>query len=305
MLPAPVLIADRGNNRLIVVDPTGHVRWQFPRPGDLRPGQTFKVPDDAFFTPDGRQIVATEEDDYVVSLIDIASHRIVWRYGTPGVHGSGDNHLWNPDDALMLTNGDVLIPDIKNCRLLVVAVGSHTPKQTLGSAVRPCQHAPPDRFGSPNGAFPMTNGHLLVTEINGDWISEIDLTGHVYHATHAPGMTYPSDTNEVRPGVYLTADYRRPGTVETFDAQGRLLWRYRPSGSHALNKPSLARPLPNGDVILNDDYNHRVIVVNPSTNRIVWQYGHLGHPGSAPGYLRIPDGLDLLPLHALLSRPAI
>ncbi len=34
-LPADVLIADHHNNRLLIVDPQGRIRWQFPRPGDL------------------------------------------------------------------------------------------------------------------------------------------------------------------------------------------------------------------------------------------------------------------------------
>ena len=72
-LPGDVLIADHKNNRLLIVDPQGRIRWQFPQPGDLAKGQTFPVPDDAFFTPDGKQIVATEEDASVISVIDIAT----------------------------------------------------------------------------------------------------------------------------------------------------------------------------------------------------------------------------------------
>ena len=89
VLPGPVLIADKLNNRLLIVDPQGHVRWTWPQPGDLAPGQTFVVPDDAFFSPDGRYIIATQEDDFVITVIDIATGKIVWRYGHPGVAGSG------------------------------------------------------------------------------------------------------------------------------------------------------------------------------------------------------------------------
>ena len=302
VLPAPVLIADRGNDRLVVVDPQGRVRWEFPRPGDLADGQTFRVPDDAFFTPDGRQIVATEEDVDAVSIIDVATHRIVWRYGTPGTHGSGRTQLWHPDDAVELPSGDVLIPDIKNCRILLVTPdGKNTADVVLGGGSRPCRHRPPDRLASPNGAFPLADGNLLVTEINGDWVSEMTLDGTVVWSTHPPGFTYPSDTNEVGDGTYLSVDYRRPGTVETFDRQGTVQWRYRPTGADRLDKPSLARPLPNGDVIVTDDFNHRVIVVDPQTNRVVWQYGETGHAGDAPGLLRIPDGLDLLPPYGLVA----
>ncbi|MDA8262222.1 MAG: hypothetical protein M0Z47_05250 [Actinomycetota bacterium] len=299
VLPGPLLIADRSNNRLIVVSPKGQVLWQFPRPGDLAPGQTFLIPDDAFFTPDGKYIIVTEEDDFVISVISIAQHRIIFRYGTPGQEGMGPNQLWNPDDAMMLPDGYILSPDIKNCRILLIKPGTLSPVHIYGLSTNACYHNPPARFGSPNGSFPMTNGHYVVTEINGDWVDEMGLNGTIYQSFHAPGVNYPSDTNEVRPGVFLTADYSKPGTVEEFTSSGQVLWRYSPTGAQALNQPSLALPLPNGDVILNDDKNNRVIVVDPKTNQVVWQYG-TGVAGSAPGQLSNPDGLDLAPPFSLL-----
>jgi DNA-binding beta-propeller fold protein YncE len=294
VLPGPVLIADEGNDRLLIVDPQGRVAWTFPQPGDLPAGVEFKAPDDAFFTPDGRQIIATEEGYSVVSLIDIASRKIVWRYGTPGSPGAGPDHLSNPDDAIVLPNGAILIADIKNCRLLLFDPGARQPRQVYGTTGA-CLHDPPASYGSPNGAFPMHNGHYLVTEINGDWVDEIDLSGKVYASAHPPGVAYPSDTNEVSPGTYLTVDYSNPGQIETFDTSGKLLWRYQPTGAEALNHPSLALPLANGAVLATDDHNDRIIVVDPKTNQIVWQYGQRGQPGAAPGLLNGPDGLDLAP----------
>ena len=309
VLPGPVLIADHMNNRLLVVDPNGAIAWEFPRPGDLVPGQTFKVPDDAFFTPDGKDIVVTEEDDFVVRLVGVAQHRILWTYGTPGVSGSGPDQLWNPDDAMMRPGGTIISADIKNCRMVVLRPGAAspapaTPAQIYGTTTQDCYHAPPQHWGSPNGAFPMTDGDYLVTEINGDWVDELTPAGQVRFSVHPPGVSYPSDTNEVRPGVYLTADYSNPGQVVEFDRQGHLLWRFAPAGGQALNQPSLALPLPNGDVICNDDYNHRVIVIDPRTDRIVWQYGHTGQAGTAPGYLDTPDGLDLQPPSSLTATHA-
>ncbi|HXC45133.1 MAG TPA: hypothetical protein VNU24_00900, partial [Solirubrobacteraceae bacterium] len=107
---------------------------------------------------------------------------------------------------------------------------------------------------------------------------------------------------ELRPGVFLSADYTSPGAIETFTSNGQLLWRYEPTGSQALNHPSLALPLPNGDILANDDHNDRVIVIDPRTNRVVWQYGHTGQPGSKPGYLANPDGVDLAPPYSLTMR---
>jgi hypothetical protein len=295
VLPTDVLIADHLNNRLVIVDPQGRIRWRFPRRGDLARGQTFLVPDDAFFSPDGRYIIATQEDDQVISVIDVATRKIVYRYGTPGVPGVGPNRVDNPDDAMIAPDGDIVLADIKNCRILMVRPPSHRPLRVIGQGTL-CLHEPPEGFGSPNGTFPMTNGKYLVTEINGDWTDEVSLTGRVGWSTHPPGVAYPSDTNEIYPGRYLTADYSSRGQVVEFNARGRLLWRFG-----GLNHPSLALPLPNGDIMVNDDFNNRVIVIDPVARRIVWQYGHTGTPGTAPGYLNDPDGVDLVPPDSMLT----
>jgi outer membrane protein assembly factor BamB len=301
VLPGNILIADKLNNRLLEIDPRGNTVWQFPRRGDLRRGETFLIPDDAFFDASGKHVIATQEDNFVISIIDVATHRIVYRYGTPGVPGSGPNQLNNPDDALFTPDGSIFTADIKNCRLLYIRPPAHRPTRQLGTTGQ-CVHDPPRSYGSPNGAFPMANGNTVVTEINGNWIDVINPAGRLVSAAHAPGYGYPSDTNEVRPGVFLTVDYSAPGGIQTFNSQGRARWSYAPQGAAALDHPSLALPLPNGDVLANDDYNDRVIVVDPRTNRVVWQYGHMNVPGSRPGYLNNPDGVDLAPPHALANR---
>jgi hypothetical protein len=301
VLPGPVLIADRDNNRLLEVSPDGRVLWRFPAAGDLAPGQSFLLPDDAFYSPDGRRVIATQEDNFVLSVIDLASSRIVYRYGHPGEPGSEAGYLHNPDDALLLPSGEILSADIKNCRLLVIRPPAHRPLRQLG-VTGSCEHQLGSSYGSPNGAFPMANGNTAVTEINGDWLDVIAPGGRGVRAIHPPGFSYPSDTNEVRPGLFLSADYTSPGAIETFTSDGTLRWRYEPSGAAALNQPSLALPLPNGDVLANDDKNHRVIVIDPRTNRIVWQYGHSGVAGAGEGFLSNPDGVDLAPPYSLAIR---
>ena len=56
---------------------------------------------------------------------------------------------------------------------------------------------------------------------------------------------------------------------------------------------SLALELPNGDVILNDDYRHRVLVLDRQTKTIIWQYGVTDQAGYKPNFLFYPDGLDI------------
>jgi DNA-binding beta-propeller fold protein YncE len=301
VLPGPVLIADRDNNRLLEISPNGKILWRFPEHGELAPGQSFELPDDAFYSPNGHEVVVTQEDDFVISVVDVTHPGIAFRYGHPGEPGSEPGYLHNPDDAMLTPGGDILAADIKNCRLIVIRPPAHHLARQLGETGN-CTHALGASYGSPNGAFPMSNGDTLVTEINEDWVDVLTRNGKPVTDAHPPGFTYPSDTNEVRPGVFLSVDYTSPGAIETFTTTGRLLWRYEPAGAGALDHPSLALPLPNGDVLANDDRNDRVIVVDPHTNKIVWQYGHTHQPGSQPGYLANPDGVDLAPPYSLTMR---
>jgi hypothetical protein len=300
-LPGDVLIADEDNHRLLLVDPFGRIRWQFPGPDTARQARVFGSPDDAFISPDGSAIVATEEMDDAVALINIAGNRVTRRYGKLYVPGSARGYFSHPDDAMLLPGGDLLLADIINCRILILSPGRWHVVRKLGTTGI-CGHRPPTLFGSPNGVFPLTDGHFLVTEINGDWVDDINLHGRVYWSTHPPHVAYPSDANEASPGRYIVADYSSPGQIVIFDRAGRTLWRFRPTGANALNHPSLALELPNGDVLANDDYNDRVVVVDPKTNRIVWQYGHRGVSGRAPGYLANPDGVDMAPPYSLLIK---
>jgi len=94
----------------------------------------------------------------------------------------------------------------------------------------------------------------------------------------------------------LVAGFDTPGRVDEITPHGRIVWTYGPSsGPGALDRPSLAVRWPNGMIAISDDWHHRIVVVDPRTKRIVWQYGHDGIASTAPGYLSKPDGLDLLP----------
>jgi hypothetical protein len=46
--------------------------------------------------------------------------------------------------------------------------------------------------------------------------------------------------------------------------------------------------------MLNDDYNDRLVAIDPATSALVWQYGTTGQPGATPGLVDVPDGFDLL-----------
>jgi hypothetical protein len=290
-VPGYMMIADRNNNRIIIVSPAKRVVWQFPRPGDVRPGQSFLDPDDAFFSPDYRSISTNEEFNQQIGEIDIRTHRLVWTYGHAGVRGSGPGYLSNPDDAYLLPSGLFMVADIQNCRVLFIS-RAHKVVREIGHAGS-CGHDPPRGLSSPNGATPLADGGVLVTEIGG-WVDRIGPDGQLLWTIRTP-TSYPSDAQLLPNGNVLVAGFNTPGRVDEITPHGRVVWTYAPSGMWSLDRPSLAVRWPNGMIAITDDWHHRVVVVDPATKRVVWSYGHLNIPGSSPGYLNKPDGLDLLP----------
>ena len=96
-------------------------------------------------------------------------------------------------------------------------------------------------------------------------------------------------------GDILVAGFNTPGRVDIISPDGRVVWTYGPaSGPGSLDRPSLAVRWPNGMIAVTDDWHHRIVVIDPRTKQIVWEYGHNGIASSADGYLSKPDGLDLL-----------
>ncbi|MGZ4353213.1 MAG: hypothetical protein ACXVZ4_06690 [Gaiellaceae bacterium] len=281
-IPGYLMIADRNNGRILIVSPTKQVVWSYSGLSD---------PDDAFFSPDYRQISINEEFNQSLSLISIKRHRIAWSYGHPGVRGSGEGYLSNPDDAYLLPNGLVMVADIQNCRVLFINRAKHVVRE-IGHAGA-CGHNPPTGLSSPNGATPLADGGVLVTEIGG-WVDRISKSGQLLWTIRTP-TSYPSDAQLLPDGNVLVAGFNTPGRVDEITPAGKVVWTYAPSGYWSLDRPSLAVRWPNGNIAVTDDWHHRVVVVDPKTKRVVWSYGHLGSPSTAAGYLNKPDGLDLLP----------
>jgi len=287
-----LLIADRGNNRLLLLDPAGTIQWSFPNATAPPPPSGFFFPDDAFFTKHGTAILSNQEGNNTIVEISYPAGKSLWSYGHPGVASPAAGYLHEPDDAYKLADGRVIVADANNCRVLIISAQSQPIGQigTTGS----CVHKPPMSLGYPNGDTPLQNGNILISEVTGSWISEYTPAGALVWTTHLP-VTYPSDPQQIGPDLYIVADYATPGGIVEFDRAGHIVWEYRIASGHGmLDHPSLAEVLPSGLICVNDDYRHRVVLIDPKTNAIVWQYGVDDVSGTAPGLLNTPDGFDLL-----------
>ena len=289
-IPGYLLIADRGNGRLLLVDSAHHILWRYP--GGGRRAMPFRFDDDTFFTPDHRAVISNQEDQHTIQVISFPGKHVLWRYGHVDLKGGAPGYLNTPDDAYLLPTDLVSVADAYNCRVLFISPAHRIVRQYGTTGV--CRHEPPRYLGAVNGATPLADGGTLVSEINGSWVDDIGPTGRLRWSIAAP-VAYPSDPQPLPGNRILLADYTRPGAAVIMSRTGHILWRYGPSiGPGELDHPSLATRIAPGLIAINDDYRDRVVLVSVRTRRIVWQYGHTNRPGRAPGFLNTPDGLDLL-----------
>ena len=287
-----LLVADRGNNRLLAMRPGDHITWTYPSASAPPPPTGFYFPDDAFFVDQGTAIISNQEQNHTIVIIGYPSGKVLWSYGHQSVPGSAPGYLHQPDDAYLLKNGEVTVADAMNCRILFINHNKTVAGQIGTNGV--CAHNPPTEVGYPNGDTPLANGDVLVSEIDGSWVTEYTPQGKMVWTVHLP-IAYPSDPQQLGPDRYLIADYSSPGEILEFNRAGQILYRYAPtSGTGELNHPSLAELLPSGVFMVNDDDNDRMVAIDPATRALVWQYGQTGVKGTGPGLLNTPDGFDLL-----------
>jgi hypothetical protein len=79
-----LLIADRGNDRLLTLNPSRTISWIYPSPTMPPPPGGFYFPDDAFFFNRGQGIISNQEDNHTIVEIAYPSGNLLWQYGHPG-----------------------------------------------------------------------------------------------------------------------------------------------------------------------------------------------------------------------------
>ena len=173
-----LMIADRGNDRLLVVNADKKVLWRFPSKAHPAPPGGFYFPDDAFFIHGGKGIISNEEQNERIVQLSYPGGKLLWSFGHPGVTGSKPGYLHEPDDAYLLKSGTVSVADAENCRILLISHAKKVLKEFGGP--ESCSHEPPHHLGNPNGDTPLANGNIL--------ISEVDRLLH--RRNHAPGQAH-------------------------------------------------------------------------------------------------------------------
>lgn len=158
------------DNRVFIVDKSGKIIWQYGQDGVAGSGSDqINTPVHSAFLSGfpghrGLFVMITDQGNQRVIVVDLAKN-IVWQYGTTGVSGSGANQLSNPNSAELLENGNVLIADENNNRVIEVKPADMSVVATFTAG------------GTVSGAAfasRLRNGNTLITDSNNNRIVEVD-----------------------------------------------------------------------------------------------------------------------------------
>jgi hypothetical protein len=267
-----ILVADQFNNRVVEIDRSGRIVWQFGKgPNDFsqqsiigtndaqRVGRftlmagTGDPPVPAGSSPPAGDLCPDLTNGCPDNRVILVSQRghIVWQYGQFGPGGSGPDQLNTPVQSTWLPDNHVLITDQANERIIEVTLNKQIVWQYGMTGVA---GSGPDLLNNPNSAELLANGHILISDENNNRAIEV---------TH--------DTV--------------PKIVATFTVGG------------TANGVAFSSRLPNGDTLLTDSNNSRVVEVNRN-DQPVWQYftnDPAGNPSPLPTRaIRLKDGETLI-----------
>ena len=250
------LITDAGgayytttDSAVIEVDPPGRVVWAYS--GDLRFAHTARL------TKAGTILITDTSNDVVIQVN--REGQIVWSSddwsGGTGLLSDG-SHLRYPNNAEELENGNLLLTDRNNDRVLEV-----TPD---GRVV--WKH---DKLVRPHNGHRLPNGNTLISDSEQNTIIEVNPDGDiVWSFGGGPALNWPRNGERLPNGNTLVTD-SRGGRVLEVDPAGRTVWQYT-----GLALPFEAHRLANGNTLIADNNRRRVIEVSPD-GHIVWQFRNL------------------------------
>ena len=173
------------DNRVIVVDSSGNIVWQYGQAGKTGTGANLlNVPVFAIQLPN-HDILITDQGNKRIIEVNLQK-QIIWSYGP----ASGPGALNNPNAAELLTNGHILIADENNNRTIEITRAGHIVWQCCAGLA----------FVAFASRLP--NGNTLITDSGHARIIEVTPSKHIdfqyFTNKQANSNSNPLPTNAVR-----------------------------------------------------------------------------------------------------------
>jgi outer membrane protein assembly factor BamB len=214
------------DNRVFFVDEFGHIFWQYGQAGVTGSGPNqLNTPVQALFTSSfmghfGFYVLIADQGNQRIIVVDWKGN-IVWQYGTTGVSGSGPNQLNSPNSGEILENGNILIADESNNRVIEI-------KPSDGSLVMTFTAS--NSLGAAAFASRLPNGDTLISDAGNNRIVEVDKSDNVVWQyvtnTGADSNPNPQPTRGIRlhNGNTLISDQYNNRVIEVTHA-GKIVFQ--------------------------------------------------------------------------------
>jgi len=177
------------DNRVILVDPFGHIVWQYGRFGVTGSGPNqLSTPVQCTWLPNAHVLITDQANNRIIE-VNLAK-KIVWQY--PGSNTNASDQLNSPNSAELMENGHILISDENNNRALEVTRGDKIVKTfSAGGTVSILA------FSSR-----LPNGDTLLTDSGNARVVEVDASDNIVWEydinTSPPSIAAPLPTRAVR-----------------------------------------------------------------------------------------------------------
>lgn len=312
--PGNILITDQFNNRVIEIDPAGNIVWQFGGGPDNISSSAIIGTNDAERVggltlmsgtgiPPG--VAQASQKCFLSGCVDnrvlLVNHEghIVWQYGEFGVSGCASNQLNVPVQNTFLPNGNVLITDQSNERIIEVKPSGRSGGTIVwwyGQDNSSCNG--PSQLNNPNAAELLANGNILISDENNGRAIEVT---HTLPSTIVANGSFTGAGGVAFSGVAFASRLPNGHTLITDSNNSRIVetepcadglsctifWQFNTNtpGSNPNGPfPTRAVRLANGNTLISDQFNDRVIEVDMSLNSgasgvIVRTYGTINTPG--------------------------
>lgn len=149
------------DNRVMLVNPAGHIVWQYGQFGQSGSGPNLlDTPVQCTWLPNAHVLITDQANNRIIE-VNLAK-KIVWQY--PGSNTTTADQLNGPNSAELLENGHILIADQGNSRAIEVTRGDQIVRTfTAGDTVNTVAFA-----------SRLENGHTLLTDAGNSRAVEVD-----------------------------------------------------------------------------------------------------------------------------------
>jgi hypothetical protein len=163
------------DNRVILVDPSGRISWQYGQFGKTGSGfNLLSTPVQCTWLPDTHVLITDQGNNRIIEVT--LGKKIVWQY--PGPNTNDADQLNSPNSAELLDNGHILIADENNNRAIEVTRADHIVRTFTAGG----------QLGAVAFASRLDNGHTLLTDAGNSRAVEVDANDNIV-------WQYVTDTN--------------------------------------------------------------------------------------------------------------